>query len=163
MDVAWQRFVVIRARVGQPADVIFTQVGVVDVCACKRREGVNARCKAMRLGSLTERHCDCRALVFRQTVGAAIVRLVAPLGIEKQRVSRRGKACTEVGFLAGFVHCGGLREEVKAEYVSNGGHYDIYNGETVTIESKDGRDVIDTEMSKEEFFDIYGKDSKEER
>ena len=54
-------------------------------------------------------------------------------------------------------------EEVKAEYVSNGGHYDIYNGETVTIESKDGRDVIDTEMSKEEFFDIYGKDSKEER
>ena len=33
----------------------------------------------------------------------------------------------------------------------------------ITIESKDGRDVIDTEISKEEFFDIYGKDSKEER
>ncbi len=54
-------------------------------------------------------------------------------------------------------------EEVKDEYVSNGGRYDIYNGETVTIESKDGRDVIDTEMSKEEFFKIYGKNKEEEK
>ena len=35
-------------------------------------------------------------------------------------------------------------EAVKDDYVNNGGRYDIYNGETVTIESKDGRDVIDT-------------------
>ncbi len=53
-------------------------------------------------------------------------------------------------------------EEVKEEYVSNGGHYDIYNGETITIESKDGRDVIDTGMSKEEFFETYGYNKEEE-
>ena len=38
-------------------------------------------------------------------------------------------------------------EEVKEEYVDDSGHYDIYNGETITIESKDGRDVVDTGMS----------------
>ena len=54
-------------------------------------------------------------------------------------------------------------EEVKEEYVDNGGHYDIYNGSTVTIESKDGRDVIDTGMSKEEFFKTYGKNKEEEK
>lgn len=47
-------------------------------------------------------------------------------------------------------------EEVKEEYVSNGGHYDIYNGETITIESKDG-----TGISKEEFFKTYGYNKKE--
>ena len=52
---------------------------------------------------------------------------------------------------------------MKEEYVDNGGHYDIYNGSTVTIESKDGRDVIDTGMSKEEFFKTYGKNKEEEK
>lgn len=40
------------------------------------------------------------------------------------------------------------------------GRYDIYNGGNngnVTIESKDGRDVIDTGMSKDEFFETYGE------
>lgn len=54
-------------------------------------------------------------------------------------------------------------EEVKAEYVHNGGHYDIYNGTTITIESKDGRDIIDTKLSKEEFFAIYGNSYEERR
>lgn len=54
-------------------------------------------------------------------------------------------------------------EEVKEEYVSNGGHYDIYNGDTVTIESKDGRNVIDTGMTKNEFFDTYGKKDEEKK
>ena len=54
-------------------------------------------------------------------------------------------------------------EEVKEEYTSEGGHYDIYNGETVTIESKDGRDIIDTGMSKEEFFRYYGNNEEEEK
>jgi predicted membrane protein len=53
-------------------------------------------------------------------------------------------------------------EEVKEEYVGgNGGHYDIYNGDTITIESKDGKDVIDTGMTKDEFFETYG--NSEER
>ncbi len=54
-------------------------------------------------------------------------------------------------------------EEVKDEYVSDGGKYDIYNGDTVTIESKDGLDVIDTGMSKDEFFETYGYDKEDER
>ncbi len=54
-------------------------------------------------------------------------------------------------------------EAVKDDYVNNGGRYDIYNGETVTIESKDGRDVIDTGMTKEEFFKVYGKDEEESK
>ena len=115
MDVARQCLVVVRARVGQPANVVFTQVGVVDVCACKGREGVNACRESVRFGSLTKCHCDCSALVFRKVVGAAIVRLVAPLGIEKQRVACRCKACAEISFLAGFVHRDRLREEIKAE------------------------------------------------
>lgn len=53
-------------------------------------------------------------------------------------------------------------EEVKAEYVSKGGHYDIYNGETITIESKDGRDVIDTGLSKQQFIYFYGKCNEKE-
>lgn len=53
-------------------------------------------------------------------------------------------------------------EEVKKEYLDERetGRYDIYNGGNngnVTIESKDGRDVIDTGMSKDEFFETYGE------
>lgn len=54
-------------------------------------------------------------------------------------------------------------EEVKDEYVSDGGHYDIYYGETVTIESKDGRKVVDTGLSKDSFFKLYGNSEEEER
>ena len=54
-------------------------------------------------------------------------------------------------------------EEVKDEYVSDGGRYDIYNGDTVTIERKDGRDVIDTGLTKDEFFRRYGNSEEEER
>lgn len=54
--------------------------------------------------------------------------------------------------------------EVKDDYGCRPvSHYDIYNGETVTIESKDGRVVIDTEMSKEQFFEEYGHSKSEER
>ena len=52
--------------------------------------------------------------------------------------------------------------EVKEDYGCHPlSHYDIYNGETVTIESKDGKDVIDTEMGKEEFFKVYGNNKEE--
>ena len=119
VDVARQRLIVVCARVGQPADVILTQVGVVDVRVCKGREGVNACCESVRFGSLAKCHCDCRALVFRQVVGAAIVLAglgrVSPFAVEKQRVAARCKVCAEVSLLAGFVHRDGLREEVKAE------------------------------------------------
>lgn len=47
-------------------------------------------------------------------------------------------------------------EDVKEEYVGkNGGGVDIYDGDTVTIRSKDGDVVIDTDMTKEEFFAWY--------
>ena len=52
-------------------------------------------------------------------------------------------------------------EAVKEEYVDKISHYDIYNGETVTIESKDGRDIIDTNLTKDEFFAIYGNQEEE--
>lgn len=35
-------------------------------------------------------------------------------------------------------------------------HYDIYNGETVTIRDKKGELFADTKMSKTEFFSEYG-------
>lgn len=54
-------------------------------------------------------------------------------------------------------------EEVKEEYdcypVS---HYDIYNGDTVTIRDKDGDLYADTEMPKDEFFEEYGNSQYEE-
>lgn len=54
--------------------------------------------------------------------------------------------------------------EVKDDYGCRPvSHYDIYNGKTITIESKDGREVIDTEMSKEQFFQAYGYSKSEER
>ena len=52
-------------------------------------------------------------------------------------------------------------EAVKEEYVDKISHYDIYNGETITIESKDGRDIIDTKLTKDEFFAIYGNQKEE--
>lgn len=122
VDVSRQRLVVVRARVGQPSDVIFTQVGVVDVCACERREGVNSCRESVRFGLFAKCHCDCRALVFRQVVGAAIVNAglgcVSPFAVEEQGIACRGKACAEVCLLAGFVHRDGLREEIKAEQLS---------------------------------------------
>ena len=67
-------------------------------------------------------------------------------------------------FSEGYLEDNGVdAEEVKEEYVSNGGKYDIYNGETVTIESKDGRDVIDTGMTKKEFFETYGNEKDDEK
>ena len=54
--------------------------------------------------------------------------------------------------------------EVKNDYGCKPvSHYDIYNGKTVTIESKDGREVIDTGLTKEQFFDAYGYSKSEER
>lgn len=41
------------------------------------------------------------------------------------------------------------------------GSYDIYNGDTITIQSKYGDKVIDTEMSKDDFFKRY-QDNEEE-
>lgn len=46
--------------------------------------------------------------------------------------------------------------EVKSDYGCHPvSHYDIYNGKTVTIESKDNSVVIDTEMSMQQFIDCY--------
>ena len=54
-------------------------------------------------------------------------------------------------------------EEVKDDYgcypVS---HYDIYNGDTVTIRDKKGKLYADTEMTKDEFFEIYGNKKEKE-
>ena len=35
-------------------------------------------------------------------------------------------------------------------------HYDIYNGETITIRDKNGNLFVDTKMTKQQFFAIYG-------
>ena len=43
------------------------------------------------------------------------------------------------------------------------GRYDIYNGNTITIRSKDGRKVIDTEMTPDEFFEAFGNGASKER
>lgn len=42
-------------------------------------------------------------------------------------------------------------------------HFDIYNGKTVTIESKDGSIVIDTELTKEQLIEVYGSSLRRER
>lgn len=53
-------------------------------------------------------------------------------------------------------------EAVKDEYGCRPvSHFDIYNGETVTIRDKKGVLFFDTQMTKEQFFQCYGK-SKEE-
>ncbi len=54
--------------------------------------------------------------------------------------------------------------EVKEDYgCSPVSKYDIYNGETITIKDKFGNLYVDTEMSKEEFFEIYGNNKEKER
>ena len=53
--------------------------------------------------------------------------------------------------------------EVKADYdCAPVSHYDIYNGDTVTIRDKDGNLYADTEMTQEEFFDYYSNDRYDE-
>lgn len=54
-------------------------------------------------------------------------------------------------------------EEVKDDYDCEPvSHYDLYNGETVTIRDKRGNLYADTEMTKEEFFETYGNQKEEE-
>ena len=54
-------------------------------------------------------------------------------------------------------------EEVKEEYgCSPVSHYDLYNGDTVTIRDKEGNLYEDTEMSKDEFFNIFGNSKQKE-
>ena len=36
-------------------------------------------------------------------------------------------------------------------------HYDLYNGETITIRDKKGGLFYDTGLTKDEFFEAYGK------
>lgn len=49
-------------------------------------------------------------------------------------------------------------EEVKDVYGCDPvSHYDLYNGDTITIRDKKGNLYEDTEMSKDEFFKEYGK------
>ena len=54
-------------------------------------------------------------------------------------------------------------EKVKEEFgcypVS---HYDVYNGDTVTIRDKSGNLFNDTGLSKTEFFNEYGKHEEKE-
>ena len=50
-------------------------------------------------------------------------------------------------------------EDVKAEY-GYGPEVDIYNGDTITFRNKDGSLADDTEMTKEEFFNTYGKNKE---
>ena len=48
-------------------------------------------------------------------------------------------------------------EYVKAYYKFKPvGHYDIYNGKTVTIRSKDGREIFDTGLTPNQFFEKFG-------
>lgn len=52
--------------------------------------------------------------------------------------------------------------EVKDDYGCKPvSHYDIYNGETITIRDKSGKLYADTKMSKEEFFHVYGNAEEE--
>ena len=51
-------------------------------------------------------------------------------------------------------------EDVKLEY-GYGSEVDIYNGETITFRKKDGTLAEDTLMTKEEFFDKYGKNQEQ--
>ena len=53
--------------------------------------------------------------------------------------------------------------QVKDDYeCSPLSHYDIYNGDTVTIRDKSGNLYCDTGMSKSEFFNVYGNCEAEE-
>lgn len=54
--------------------------------------------------------------------------------------------------------------EVKEDYGCDPvSHYDIYNGDTVTIRDKEGNLWEDTEMTKDEFFSTYGCNEEEDR
>lgn len=54
--------------------------------------------------------------------------------------------------------------DVKDDYdCSPVSHYDIYNGETVTIRDKSGNLYADTGMSKDDFFNTYGNSNEEEK
>lgn len=51
-------------------------------------------------------------------------------------------------------------EEVKEQW-GYGSNVDIYNGDTVTFRYKDGSIAEDTGLTKEEFFENYGKGDEE--
>jgi len=54
--------------------------------------------------------------------------------------------------------------QVKDEYGCDPvSRYDIYNGDTVKIRDKNGDLFVDTEMSKDEFFDCFGNSETKER
>ena len=54
-------------------------------------------------------------------------------------------------------------EQVKDEYGCKPvSHFDIYNGETITIRDKKGILFYDTEMTKDEFFNFYNTCQEEE-
>jgi hypothetical protein len=61
-------------------------------------------------------------------------------------------------FNDGFLKSNGIdAHEVKEDYgCKPWGHYDIYNGDTVTIRDKQGNIKADTGMSKDEFVSEYG-------
>ena len=61
-------------------------------------------------------------------------------------------------FNDGFLKGNGIdAHEVKEDYGCRPwGHYDIYNGDTVTIRDKKGNIRVDTGMTKDEFVEAYG-------
>ena len=68
-------------------------------------------------------------------------------------------------FSDGYLKKNGVdAHEVKEEYGCHPvSHYDIYNGDTVTIRDKKGNLYADTQMSKAEFFAAYGNSEEEVR
>ena len=61
----------------------------------------------------------------------------------------------------GYLKSNGIdAEEVKAEW-GYGSETDIYNGDTITFRNKKGELEEDTGMTKEEFFETYGKGGRE--
>lgn len=68
-------------------------------------------------------------------------------------------------FSDGYLKKNGVdAHEVKEEYGCHPvSHYDIYNGDTVTIRDKKGNLYADTQMSKYEFFSAYGNSEEEVR
>lgn len=68
-------------------------------------------------------------------------------------------------FTDGYLKQNGIdAHEVKKLYGCKPvSHYDICNGETVTIRDKKGNLFYDTGLSKSEFFDTYAKDQEESK
>lgn len=68
-------------------------------------------------------------------------------------------------FSDGFLKKNGIdAHEVKSDYGCKPvSHYDLYNGETVTIRDKKGNLYYDTNLSKEQFVQIYGNSKEYER